>query len=381
MSRRHSLAGTIGFLTGTRLAVNTGHRFVFPFLPAIARGLGISLESAGLLLSARSLAFVATPAVVATVGRGERRVRLAVFGLALLSAGALVTAVSGVVVGAVVGFVLLGLGKPTFDAAAQAYVADRTPFDRRARFLSILEITWAGGLLVGAPAAGWLIDRLGWRSPFFVLSGVFAVAAILTPRLMEPDRVSRDTVLAPLRVDRSMAALLGAGLLFSFSAETTFVVFGAWLEDGFALTLAGLGLASTAIATAELAGEGSVLAFADRLGPRRMVVLALAVSIGGYAGIALLGASLAGFLVALALTFIAFEITIVATVPLATEVAPEARSRFLALLMVALGVGRAAGSAVGPVLYGWEGIPATATASALAAAIALGVIVAGFPDR
>lgn len=380
MSGPPSFRRTIGFLTGTRLAVNTGHRFVFPFLPAIARGLGISLESAGLLLSSRSLAFVATPAVVATVGRGERRVRLAVFGLALLSAGALITAVTGVVAGAVAGFVLLGLGKPTFDAAAQAYVADRAPFARRARFLSILEITWAGGLLVGAPAAGWLIARMGWRAPFFVLAGLFAVAALLAPRLMEPDTATRDTVLAPLRLDRGMRALLATGLLFSFSAETTFIVFGAWLEDGFALSLAGLGLASTAIATAELAGEGSVLAFADRLGPRRMVVLALGASVAGYLGIAAFSGSITGFLVALALTFIAFEITIVATVPLATEVAPEARSRFLALLMVALGIGRALGDAVGPSLYAWRGIPATAVASAVGASAALVVLVLRFRE-
>ena len=370
---------TIAFLAGTRLAVNTSHRFVFPFLPAIARGLGISLESAGLLLSARSLAFVATPAVVATVGRGERRVRLAVGGLAMMAVGAMVTAITGVLAGALIGFVLLGLGKPAFDAAAQAYVADRTPYDRRARFLSILELTWAGGLLVGAPAVGWLIDRQGWRAPFFVLAAVFTIAALLVPRMMEGDTVGRDTVVAPLRPTPPMVALLVAARLFSVAAETTFIVFGAWLEDGFALSLAALGLASTSVAVAELAGEGAVLAFADRLGPRRMVLVCLGASVAGYLALATTGESLAGFLAVLAITFIAVEMSIVATVPLATEVEPAARSRFLALLMVALGIGRAIGSAIGPVLYGWQGVPATALTSAAAAALALIVLLTRFP--
>lgn len=370
---------SIAFLTATRLAVNTSHRFVFPFLPAIARGLGISLESAGFLLSARSLAFVATPAVVATVGRGERRVRLAAGGLAMMAVGTLVTAATGVVAGAMIGFVLLGLGKPAFDAAAQAYVADRTPYHRRARFLSILELTWAGGLLIGAPAVGWLIDRSGWRAPFFVFAAIFAVAAILAHQMMERDTAARTTTVAPLRATPPMVALLTAGLLFSISAETTFIVFGAWLEDGFALTLAALGLASTAIAVAELAGEGSVLVFADRIGPRRMVVLGLGTSVVGYLALAATAGTLTGYLIVLAITFIAFEITIVATVPLATEVEPAARSRFLALLMVSLGIGRAIGDAIGPALYGWKGIPANAIASATAAAIALIVLVARFP--
>ena len=63
--KTRSLGPSIAFLALTRLAVNTAHRFVFPFLPAITRGLGISLEQGGVLMSARSLAFVATPAVVA----------------------------------------------------------------------------------------------------------------------------------------------------------------------------------------------------------------------------------------------------------------------------------------------------------------------------
>ena len=375
-----ALRREIGFLTGTRLVVNTNQRFVFPFLPAIARGLGISLEQAGLLLSARSLAFVATPIVVATVGRGERRVRLVVFGLSLMAAGTFITAISGVAAGALVGFVLVGIGKPSFDSAAQAYVADRTPFERRARFLSILELTWAGGMLIGAPLAGWLIAGFGWRAPFWVVSALFVVAAVAAPRVMAADGEHGSVRGVPLAPDRAMVALLVNGLLFSFSAETTFVVFGAWLEDGFALSLAALGLASTAIAVAELAGEGSVLLFADRIGPRRMVAGGLAASVAGYAGLAATSGSFVGGLMALAFTLICFEITIVATIPLATEAAPKARAKLLAWLMVAIGIGRSLGDAVGPALYSRHGVPANAIASAIAALLALGVLLAFVPE-
>ncbi len=377
---RRGLRREIGFLAGTRLVVNTNHRFVFPFLPAIARGLGISLEQAGLLLSARSLAFVATPLVVATVGRGERRVRLVVFGLSLMAAGTLVTAISGVAAGALVGFVLVGVGKPSFDSAAQAYVADHTPFERRARFLSILELTWAGGMLIGAPLAGWLIAGFGWRAPFWAVSGLFVVAAVAAPRVMVADSEHGSASAAALAPDRAMVALLVNGLLFSFAAETTFVVFGAWLEDGFALSLAALGLASTAIAVAELAGEGSVLLFADRVGARRMVASGLGASVVGYAGLAATSGSFAGGLLALAFTLICFEITIVATVPLATEAAPRARARLLAWLMVAIGIGRSLGDAVGPALYARHGVSANAVASAIAALVALAVLLAFVPE-
>jgi predicted MFS family arabinose efflux permease len=72
------LRPSLTYLTAARFVLNSTHRMVSVFLPAIARGLGVSLEQAGLLASARSLAGVATPAIVATAGRAERRLRLVV---------------------------------------------------------------------------------------------------------------------------------------------------------------------------------------------------------------------------------------------------------------------------------------------------------------
>jgi predicted MFS family arabinose efflux permease len=379
--RRRPLGVAIAFLTVTRLIVNTAHRFVFPFLPAISRGLGISLEQAGVLMSARSLAFVATPAVVATAGRGERRLRLAVYALGMMSVGALVTAATGVYAGALVGFVLLGLGKPSYDAAAQAYIADRTPYDKRARYMSILELTWAGGLLVGAPLAGWLIDSFGWNAPFWVVGVLFGLTMLAAPGLLESDAPHDADDRVSLRLDRRRMALLGVAVLFSFSAETTFIVFGAWLEDDFSLSLTALGLASTLIALAELSGEGAVLAFADRVGKIRMVSFGLGFSAVGYAALGPASGSLAVGLGVLAATFVAFEITIVAAIPLASEVAPGARTRYLALFMVALGIGRAVGDIVGPMLYTWRGLPAPALTSTVGAALGLILVVAVFRGR
>jgi predicted MFS family arabinose efflux permease len=379
--RTSRLGPSIAFLTVTRLIVNTAHRFVFPFLPAITRGLGISLEQGGVLMSARSLAFVATPAMVATAGRGERRLRLAVFSLGMMSIGALVTAATGVYAGAFVGFVLLGLGKPSYDAAAQAYIADRTPYDKRARYMSVLELTWAGGLLIGAPLAGWLIDSFGWEAPFWVVGVLFTLTMVAAPGFMDGDTAEHHDERAPLTFDRRKVSLLAVAALFSFAAETTFIVFGAWLEDDFALSLAALGLASTVVALAELTGEGSVLLFADRVGKIRMVGWGLGASAIGYATLAGVSGSLVPGLLVLAATFVAFEITIVAAIPLASEIAPRARSRYLALFMVALGIGRAIGDVIGPQLYTSNGLPAAALTSAGGAIVALALVLVVFRGR
>lgn len=365
---RHSIA----FLTGTRLALNTAFRFVYPFLPAVARGLGVSLEQAGLLVSARSAAAMATPLVVASAGgRGEHRGRLIGLGLTLFVLGASVTAATGVYAGALVGFVLLGLAKPAFDVSARAYVADRTAFATRGRALSVLELTWSGALLVGAPAAGWLIDRFGWRAPFWALAGSGVLALILLRASIDRDAAAAVGTARPLRLDRSATALLAVGFLISLSAEITFVPFGAWLEEGFGLSLVALGGAATLIAVAELTGEGATLAFTDRLGKRRSVALGIAISMVAFASVGPASGRLGTGLAVLAIGFFGFEISFVAALPLATEVAPRARVRYLAVMEVAFYAARATGAALGPWLFARGGFAANTLTAAGADLVAL----------
>jgi MFS transporter, DHA1 family, inner membrane transport protein len=371
-----SLRAVLALLAAVRLTVNTGHRFVYPFLPAIARGLGIPLEQAGLLVSARNLAGMATPLVVATAGRGERRRRVVVAGLALFAVGAAVTVATGLFVGALVGFILLGLGKPTFDVAAQAYLADRTPYRRRARVLATLELTWAGSLLLGAPAAGWLIERFGWEAPFWIVAALAGLSIVAVRRSLLPDAQQSSRPLpAPLRLDRSTTGLLLTLGITAFAAEVTFVVFGAWMETDFGLSLVALGVASTAIAVAELTGSASVAAFADRLGKRRSVALGITIATAGFATLGLAD-SLATGIGAFALGLLGFELTIVAAIPLASELRAGARTRFLALLVVAVGLGRTIGAAVGPLLFSAMGIAGPALVAAAGCVVGLVVLVA-----
>lgn len=363
---RGSLAGVLGLLVGARLVINTGFRFVYPFLPALARGLGIPLTRAGLLVSARWMAGLTAPLVVQSLGRGERRRRLLVAGLALYALGAAVTTAGGLFAGALVGFVLLGVAKPAYDVAAQAYLADRTPYRRRARYLAVLELTWAGSLLLGAPAAGWLIGSFGWRAPFWGLAGLCVLALVAVGRVVEPDRRASAAVVPRLSLDRSAVVLLVVAGVFSGASEMMFVVFGAWLEEGFGLSLLALGAAGMLVAVSELAGEGATLAWADRIGKRRSVAIGLIISAAAYALLVTtqgrLGAGLATVAVALA----GFEFTIVSALPLASEVRPGARTRYLALMWLAMGVGRAAGAYAGPVLFEAAGLAANALTAAIA---------------
>src|SRR4030042_1955968 len=105
-------------------------------------------------------------------------------------------------------------------------------------------------------------------------------------------------------------------------------------------------------------------ALPDRLGPRRSVSIGLIICIASFAVLGPASGSLATGMAALVLAFFGFEFAIVSALPLATEVAPDARTRFLALVVVALSGSRVVAAAIAPPLFSWGGFAANSTPSA-----------------
>jgi predicted MFS family arabinose efflux permease len=361
--------------------MNTAYRFVYPFLPVIARSLGVPLEQAAFLISVRHIAGLATPAVTRVIGRGERRRRLILTGLLLFVAGSAVTAMTSAYVGALIGFALIGLAKPVFDVSSQAYVSDRVPYERRARYLAVFEFTWAGALLVGAPATGWLISRSDWATPFWAF-GVLSVAAILLlPHFVDADHTVLGVSGARGRFGRSGIAFLAVAGFFALASEMMIVVFGAWLENSFGLSLAALGGAAILIGASELAGEGATFAFTDRIGKRRAVLVGLAVSATGFGLLVPAQSSMVIGLAVLGVALLGFEFTIVSSIPLASELVPTSRARYLAWMVVAMSLARGVGAAVGPILFQSFGLPGPAVAAVIADVVAAVVLVAWVRER
>ena len=292
------LATTLATIYTAKLGMNTATRFVYPFLPAIARGLGVSLEAVSLLIAVRWLAGLATPVVVRLLAPGEQRRRLALIGLALGSAGAAITTF-GLFGLAVAGFILMGIGEPVADVAFQAFLGDEVPYERRARAISLVELAWGSALLVGAPVAGWLLSVWGWQTPFGVIAIALALLIWPVSRQLgaghDPTH-HRSVSRGRLRLDRSMVAFLGAAAAFTFAAEISFVVFGAWLEEAFDASLVALGSTAIFIAIGELLGEGASIGFTDRIGKRRAVVVGLAISTVGYLAVSAANTYLLGVL-------------------------------------------------------------------------------------
>lgn len=361
-----------------RIGLNGGIRVVFPFLPEIARGLDTSLAVLGVLVALRSLVGLTAPLAAALAERTGRR--------AVMLGGLVATAVGSALIGAApalavaaVGFVMVGLGKPLFDVPMQGWFGARVPYARRGRVLGTTELTWAGGLLATVPLAGWLIPRTSWRIQFVIVV-VLVAAGILAVRLLMDDDRPAHRVVAPLTLDRARAAMLGVVGLFSFAAEALFVVYGAWLEEALGLDVTAIGLFTLLVVAAELTGEGAVTGLGDRVGLHRAVRWALATSAVAYLALTLVGSSIALAVVVVVVWFVGFEVSIVASVPLVSELGGTGRDRMLGWMVAVIAIGRASGALLAPTLFARAGITAPALVAAGATLVALALLTAWVRD-
>jgi predicted MFS family arabinose efflux permease len=377
----------IGFLG--RTVTNTSFRIVYPSLPSLARGLGIPLRIASLLVTLRMVAGLATPFFGALADRWGRR-RVMVFALVLSSLTSLLLAGVGTFAAAVVAFALYGVVKAFYDPAVHAYVGDAIPYRERGRAVGVVELSWSGAWLLGVPASGFLIERFGWRGPWAALVGLGLVGAGLTyvglppiPRSHAADD-GRSFFVAIVRTwrdllrRRAVVFLLLTALFLILAVEIPFIVYGAWLESSFGLSFSTLGLASTVVGVSEATAELGTTVVTDRLGKRRSVLIGLSglvVSLVALPWLARFG--LAPAMVGVVAMMLTFEFAIVSLLPLATELAPEARALLLALTLAMFNLARFVGGAVGGWLWQGAGIGLHTALGTVSALLAMGFLAFG----
>jgi DHA1 family inner membrane transport protein len=345
----------IGVATVSRLFLNTARRFPYPFAPALSRGLGVPLSAVTSLIAANQVTAI-TGLFFAPLGDRWGYRTMLIAGLAFLAGGMFIGGVFPFYVPVMIALFMAGLGKSAYDPAIQAYVGERIPFRRRGMAIGLIETSWAGSSLVGIPLAGFLIHYFDWRAPFFVLGSLGFVGMGALKILIPGDRNGPESSRAAItirnawrRVIRKRAGLgmLGFAFLISIANDNFFVVYGAWLEEAFRLSVAALGITTMIIGVAELLAEGLTASLADRLGLWRSLIIGLILSGASYVALPYLAQTLPMALVGLFMVFLTFEFSIVTALSLSTELVPAVRATMMSGFFAAAGIGRVAGALLG----------------------------------
>jgi predicted MFS family arabinose efflux permease len=139
--------------------------------------------------------------------------------------------------------------------------------------------------------------------------------------------------------------------LYTAANETITLVYGVWVEQAFALSIASLGATALAIGISELGGETLVTIFTDKIGKRKALAIGIIGNCLATLTLPIFGRWLAGAMISLILFYLTFEFTIVSGIPLMSEILPSARATMLASHMAFLAIGRSIGDLLAPTLF------------------------------
>lgn len=326
-------------------------------LPQIATDLAVTVGAASVVVTAYSIAHGTVQLFGGEIGNRFGKYH-AVAGLTLFSTIVVFLCGLAASLPQLVAFRLLsGLACGCIIPVAMGYVGDVVPYEHRQQVLGRFLTGQLSGLLFGQVAGGVLGDWFGWRNVFFILAGLFAIAAALliaelafnpATRASSP-RASRQTGLVSeyKLVLRSPFARLVVTCAF-FEAAILYAVLtyvGADLHLRFGLGFTLIGLVVGCFALGGLLYSILVKILVNRLGQIGLVIAG-----GGFISLGFFTLVLQpvwwlapAAMVAVGLGFYMVHNTLQTN---ATQMVPQARGTALALFSSSLYMGLTAGVAL-----------------------------------
>ena len=277
------LVSPLGIVFTTVVIDLIGFGIVIPILPLYAEDLGASPTVIGALAAAYSgMQFLFAPVWGRLSDRYGRRpiILISLVGSAVSS---FLIGVAGALWFLWLARILNGISGASYSAA-QAYVADVTSPEERARGMGLIGAAFGLGFILG-PAIGGLCAIVDPRLPFFVAAAVAAANFVLAwHRLPEPERrvaprtPQRELLRMALRDGRvaPMVAITFLGTFAFVGMEQTFALLGDRRFD-FGLVETGLIFTYIGIVVAVIQGK-AVGPLVARYGERRLMLTGLVVT-------------------------------------------------------------------------------------------------------
>jgi len=352
-------------------------------LPSIASDLGVSIPTAGLLVSAYALGvLIGAPLMTLTTGKIPRRYLL--IGLmAIFTLGNLMSAMATSYESLLVARIVTSLNHGAFFGIGSIVAASVVPPEKRAGAVAAMFMGLTLATIGGVPLASWFGELLGWRTAFWGIAGLgFVAMTALWYALPNLPLPKSDGVLAEIRV-LGRGPVLAALALTVVGSSAMFTVF-----TYIAPILSSETHASTQFITAMLVLFGVGLTLGNMWGGKaadRSVDRTLIVSLVVLILVLLAFTVLMRWPVPAAVAILIWGVASFALVPplqmRVMEAAKDAPNLASAVNIGAFNFGNAIGAALGgAVINAGLGYPAISLAGAAMAALGL-LMVLGFAWR
>ncbi len=347
-------------------------------LPDMAHGLGVSIPTAGLLVSAYALGvMLGAPLMTLSTARVERRTLLILL-MGIFTLGNFLSAIAPNYAMLMIARVVTSLAHGAFFGVGSVVASNIVAPEKRASAVASMFMGLTIANVAGVPLAPWIGETYGWR----VVFGGIAVWGLLTmtalrlalPRIPAEEKANMLAELAVLKRPRVLLALaltaIGSAAMF-----TVFTYIAPILTDETG--------AGTLFITAMLVIYGLGLTLGNWLGGRfadRSVDRTLIVTLSALAALLLLFAVTMHWAAPAAVSIFAWGVATFALVPplqiRVLQAASDAPHLASAVNIGAFNLGNAAGAAVGGAVISLNlGYPAVSIAGAVMALAGLAVVL------
>ena len=361
-----------GFAIGTTEFVTMG------LLPQIATGVGISIPTAGHVVSAYALGVVVGAPLITTLGARVSRKTVLLWLMVAFAVGNVASALATSYPLLLAARFASGLPHGAFFGIGALVAASLVPLHRRTWAVSMMLAGLTVANVVGVPVTTWIGQHLGWQWPYAIVGIVAALTVLATRRWVPPqpsdDNTSMRAELRALgRLQVWLALLVGTvgfgGMFATYSyIAPTLTDLAGFSEAAVPLILAvyGIGMTGGAFLSGRVARHGIMRGIVLSLG-----LIAVVLAAFGPAMANPVTAVLAVFLLGLSGTML---------VPMLQtrlmDVAHEGQSLAAALNHSTLNVANALGASLGGLVlsagYGYEWPSRIGVVLALA-----GLVIAG----
>jgi len=172
-------------LTAGAFGIGVTEFVIMGLLMEVGTDLGVSISTAGLLISGYALGVVAgAPVLTVLTGRWPRKRVLLVL-MVIFTLGNVGCAVAPTYGALMAARVLTALSHGTFFGVGSVVATGLVPVDRRASAIAIMFTGLTVANILGVPLGTWLGQGLGWRATFWAVA-VIGLVAVLVIALFVP---------------------------------------------------------------------------------------------------------------------------------------------------------------------------------------------------
>ncbi|WMC12261.1 MFS transporter [Oceanimonas pelagia] len=366
-------------LTLSAFAIGTTEFVIVGLVPTIAQDLGVSLPSAGLLVSLYALGVaVGAPVLTALTGRWQRKNVLMTI-MSLFVIGNLLAWMAPGYNSLIMARILTGLAHGVFFSIGSTIATGLVSKDKEASAIAIMFTGLTVALVTGVPLGTWIGQSFGWRATFMVVAAL-GLIALVGSALLVPKNLKQAP---PARIAQQLKVLTQPRLLLVYAMTavgyggtfTAFTFLAPILEQVSGFESGAIGLIMLVYGVSVAIGNIWGGRLADRLGP----IKALNIIFAALALILLVFTFTAVHPVAAVLTILVWGAFAFGNVPglqvyvvqLAEKYTPEAVDVASGLNIAAFNVGIALGSVLGGVIIEGMSLMDTAWIGALIVLLAL----------